>query len=1834
MDAGSDTDGTDDFEFGQSERLTRRLAGLIRGYPPGLGILKEFLQNADDAGARALHVVLDLRIHPAEQLPDVRMHTLCGPALLLANDARFTPEDLLAIRRISESSKTDSGPKTGRFGLGFNTAYNLTDHPAFVTNDGIYCFDPHRDAVARGEEHGRRWQLATMWRESPGWPRLFCAGGLVDGCEDHPGTIFRLPLRPAGRLSEICEVTFTAAEARAIFVEAAEVGSGLLIFTRNLELLTIAEIDDAGRRELLRVEAAPEAEFRVARAALNEALQGDLGARIAEWRVGGRPLPCSVCSSTWRVTTPDAVREERWRMCIGLTRGVDDRLLQAATEMLNLREKAVPWFGVAARLDGGRARPVAGRLYCGPPLPVESAQPVHNNGYFDLDATRQHLTSPRDAAGSGVLARVRWNAALLEEGVAVGWARLLADMARQGVGNLYAVFPVMPANDGPIAGMVRRTYAELAGMPVVRTKAADGMRLVRPDALQLPARGARVELAEPLAAEGLPMPAPELPAAVEANFGVAIQALTPAGLRELLHSSTDVDCEISEAPRPCLRRRVWVERLLAYGTSDGSKALGGLPLLVTSDGRLRTIGSTRVVVADEEERAIFAEKRGWFVDPAFAAAARLGPVPEAKLIAMDPGLVLRNLPAVLGKQPARDWSPEGATAPNRAWLALVLRYLVHRGLDRASPDKLAELPILPGSDGRLYAPVYADAPLIVAKADSRPDLLVVLRGLGVTLLDEHATLSPALDELLQRVPDLGPRLTGPRLVDVLYARREQVDVLVAGARPLLEYLAESRWRYTPQQKQRLAALPLFPSDHGVTALEGERVFLPSHFKPPALALAVRLLQEERRWGQLYEQLGVTEIDAWGYLNKALLPALAELVPDDRHRALAWLRDNLLALTDQRGWNDTRLRLREIPLMLGTDGALHPITELHDPDNKLIREVLGPEAMHPDMGRYADRRPAWLAFFRAFGIVQELSKDRLVRHVQTLSVRGLVATPALARVFEYLDQSVEEETATAILAALRNYPWIPAKQSAKAPGFVPPEDRLYRPGELALSDRLVGSQLPVAAWRPTRAATVTALGMLRNPPALAVLEHLQHLCHLCTGPTPDDAAAKDLASNFRELYIYLDRFCGERRDGPRFTSQEAAHVADLADQACIWDPTTARLWVPTDVFTEPVPFFAPLRASVKPTNCERFLARLGCKQTPCSDDYASFLDDLRSLVGDASLSEPQRRQALHALLAIAPETEAPVPLLTTDDRLVDSSALYWNDAPWLTGRLGAGLALAAQDVPASLLGGLAVRRLSEHVQERIAAIERHGASPEAVRACTTLTTRVASPQFAAGLERLVRHEHGETAAVEAVRLTIEPVVQVVVELELKGVGSLGRTEVPQYFDDARRRLYLVWTSEGRMVKWVAQAVSRLLGEHALRTLAASLEHILACQPAEIDAVLNEDRIPQIASETATIAWPAAPADENPEPDELDTELDEALPTVLAGEEAAPTGDDGPALARQDRPGATAQDFAPSGPEVDAAQRPSVTILKPSRGVAGEGIVGATVQDITSSEPALDAVRLPTATSSTSHGVENGTASTDATAADTPRSHAWAPAAVSGATALATGATRVASDSLWAGASATRPPIAVRDGESRTRRDGLGGEVLHLASEDDDADEARHEVEARAIEQALRHELSQGRSAERVSESNGYDIESLDESADLRHIEVKGLAGDWRDQPVQMTPRQFEQALRLRGGYWLYVVERLSNKPRVHCIRDPARYVTRFGLDARWARFAEAAPPLTTPKPGMTLSEGDRPIARITAVKGTKPPYRVAYHASNGASVWLTFQPGKHTLKDPDDGPNDP
>lgn len=75
------------------------------------------------------------------------MANLQGPSLIVANDAVFTEADFKSLARIGQGTKLEKLATTGRFGLGFNSTYHLTDTPSFVSGDYLVIFDPHCQSI-------------------------------------------------------------------------------------------------------------------------------------------------------------------------------------------------------------------------------------------------------------------------------------------------------------------------------------------------------------------------------------------------------------------------------------------------------------------------------------------------------------------------------------------------------------------------------------------------------------------------------------------------------------------------------------------------------------------------------------------------------------------------------------------------------------------------------------------------------------------------------------------------------------------------------------------------------------------------------------------------------------------------------------------------------------------------------------------------------------------------------------------------------------------------------------------------------------------------------------------------------------------------------------------------------------------------------------------------------------------------------------------------------------------------------------------------------------------------------------------------------------------------------------------------------------------------------------------------------------------------------------------------------------------------------------------------------------------------------------------------------
>jgi len=90
-------------------------------YRRGFPVIKELIQNADDAGATRF----DFGISPG--LPHASHSLLRGPALVVANNGRFTDVDASAINSIGLSSKPAEHAAIGKFGLGLKSIFHFCE---------------------------------------------------------------------------------------------------------------------------------------------------------------------------------------------------------------------------------------------------------------------------------------------------------------------------------------------------------------------------------------------------------------------------------------------------------------------------------------------------------------------------------------------------------------------------------------------------------------------------------------------------------------------------------------------------------------------------------------------------------------------------------------------------------------------------------------------------------------------------------------------------------------------------------------------------------------------------------------------------------------------------------------------------------------------------------------------------------------------------------------------------------------------------------------------------------------------------------------------------------------------------------------------------------------------------------------------------------------------------------------------------------------------------------------------------------------------------------------------------------------------------------------------------------------------------------------------------------------------------------------------------------------------------------------------------------------------------------------------------------------------------
>ena len=487
---------------GQTEKLANRLRRILAEYPCEKEILKELVQNADDAQATEICFIKDPRYHPKERIFEDSWQPLQGPALCVYNNRPFTRADIDGIQNLGEGSKGGDPCKTGEYGVGFNAVYHLTDAPSFISKGGdvgevLLVFDPDcRYAPgASSEKPGRMFKVSKKLQKD--FPDVFrCYLGELERFSGDNATIFRFPLRSEEMAieSKISSRAVTLEKLDRMMEELKRELFEVLLFVDNVKKITLCEVEKKSGKLVndYTVEVTLTKEDEEKRKEFATVIK-EFGNLIKQGQILRTDRPFVKVSYVLKITD-NCGKEEKWLIAqqVGFQGDVKSTIVDAFKKQ---KLGMLPRGGVACLLEKEYLEfPVQRRnkAFCFLPLPLETNLPVHINGHFALDhESRRNLW--RDEAGH-VGYRSDWNNALLEDVVSSCYIDMLVEVQKLlGFGPkrstenkvlgkiriLESLFPKEPTTDHYWETLVDSVYQEMDNrklnlLPVVRHSAQRG----------------------------------------------------------------------------------------------------------------------------------------------------------------------------------------------------------------------------------------------------------------------------------------------------------------------------------------------------------------------------------------------------------------------------------------------------------------------------------------------------------------------------------------------------------------------------------------------------------------------------------------------------------------------------------------------------------------------------------------------------------------------------------------------------------------------------------------------------------------------------------------------------------------------------------------------------------------------------------------------------------------------------------------------------------------------------------------------------------------------------------------------------------------------------------------------------------------------------------------------------------------------------------------------------------------------------------------------------------------------------------------------------------------
>ena len=494
-------DGTD---YGQCEDLCDRLNSILRSYPYDVSIFKEFIQNADDAGASEIVFILDHRKFECQDgglfgtEPEWRSIHEC-PSLLVYNNRKFSEEDITGITKLGRGSKEFSPEFIGRFGIGFNVAYHVTDCPMFVSysSGGVpenFCILDPGGLYAPGHSlkksmRGRRFEFHSPENYQqfskefePFYGDVFthmsklckiCLGdihtGFSNGC-----VLFRLPFTRSisdykSKLHDGFKMN--SMEMEKLFVQLANNAEDLILFLSNIKSISAFEIMENGtcfhhftasaslsnndvstcRENATLVKQEVELLKEIAKASNNGQSNGAndniledvmiLNEIYWNYQLEIQAVKHEIDANSHKCALYQTTSLWLISQCFGSNE------IPSSTLMAALSRGLIPKGGVAVQLHSSTRKVTPYQLYCSLPLPQKSHMPVHINGSFLVNDSRKQLDV---VANQSPLSN--WNRCLTQSVVCDAYINALLNskdfLSKNGTEWYYSKFPQECAQGG------------------------------------------------------------------------------------------------------------------------------------------------------------------------------------------------------------------------------------------------------------------------------------------------------------------------------------------------------------------------------------------------------------------------------------------------------------------------------------------------------------------------------------------------------------------------------------------------------------------------------------------------------------------------------------------------------------------------------------------------------------------------------------------------------------------------------------------------------------------------------------------------------------------------------------------------------------------------------------------------------------------------------------------------------------------------------------------------------------------------------------------------------------------------------------------------------------------------------------------------------------------------------------------------------------------------------------------------------------------------------------------------------------------------------------------